>query len=185
MKKQFYFLGFLLALALVFTACEPDPVDPNPEELITTVTFTLTPDGGGSTITLTFKDLDGDGGDPAVITGGTLAANTTYTGALTLLNESESPAEDITEEIEEEDEEHQFFFTSTVAGLAIAYNDMDADNNPIGLSTIVTTGDAGAGDIIITLRHEPNKSASGVSDGDITNAGGETDVEVTFPVDVQ
>ncbi|HBK71516.1 MAG TPA: type 1 periplasmic binding fold superfamily protein, partial [Flavobacteriaceae bacterium] len=35
------------------------------------------------------------------------------------------------------------------------------------------------------LRHEPNKSASGVSDGDITNAGGETDIEVIFNITVQ
>ena len=33
----------------------------------------------------------------------------------------------------------------------------------------------------VILRHEPNKAGAGVSDGDITNAGGETDIEVTFP----
>ena len=33
----------------------------------------------------------------------------TYSGTMTLLNESETPAEDITIEIQEEDDEHQFF----------------------------------------------------------------------------
>jgi hypothetical protein len=37
----------------------------------------------------------------------------------------------------------------------------------------------------ITLRHEPNKKASGVVGGSITNAGGETDIEVSFDVEVK
>ena len=49
----------------------------------------------------------------------------------------------------------------------------------------LTTGDAASGNITIILRHEPVKDAEGVSDGDITNAGGETDISVTFPVVVQ
>jgi hypothetical protein len=39
--------------------------------------------------------------------------------------------------------------------------------------------------IRVTLIHEPMKSAAGVSSGDITNAGGETDIEVGLPVVVQ
>jgi hypothetical protein len=35
------------------------------------------------------------------------------------------------------------------------------------------------------LRHEPAKSAAGVADGDLTEAGGETDVEVVFEVIVE
>ena len=48
-----------------------------------------------------------------------------------------------------------------------------------------TTGDASSGDVTVILRHEPDKEADGVSDGDVTNAGGETDVEVTFDADVE
>ncbi len=62
---------------------------------------------------------------------------------------------------------------------------MDVNGNPIGISTIVTTNGASTGTITVTLRHEPNKDASGVSTGDITNAGGETDIEVIFNVEVQ
>ncbi|MGB1248628.1 MAG: hypothetical protein ACPG4Z_07060 [Chitinophagales bacterium] len=181
-------LLFILAFSFILTtiSCEKDdPEIPNEEELITTLTYTLTPSSGGDGVIMTFTDLDGDGGDAPVISGGTLAANTTYTGSLDLLNALETPAESITEEIEEEDEEHQFFFESTVADVNISYNDVDADGNPVGLSSTLTTGDAADGNITITLRHEPNKTATGVSTGDITNAGGETDIEVTFPVDVQ
>ena len=38
----------------------------------------------------------------------------------------------------------------------------------------------GHGQFTVTLRHEPDKSAQGVSAGDITNAGGETDIEVSL-----
>lgn len=180
-----YLLLTFLAGSLLITSCKDDPEPPNEEEIITTVMYTLTPDGGGTSVTMSFEDLDGDGGNAATIVGGTLAANTSYTASLDLLNEAESPAEVITEEIEEEDEDHQFFFASTIADISFAYGDMDADGNPVGLSSTLTTGAAGSGTLTVTLRHEPMKSATGVADGDITNAGGETDIEVVFPVDVQ
>jgi len=185
MIKYYLPLMLVLTVGLLFSACKKDPVIPPGEELITTLNYTLTPTDGGAAVTLSFKDVDGDGGDAPTITGGTLAANKTYTGALDLLNESESPAESITEEIQEEDEEHQFFFQSDISGLSISYGDQDANGNPLGLSSTLSTADAGSGSITIILRHEPDKSAAGVADGDITNAGGSTDIEVTFPVDVQ
>ncbi len=184
---KFFYIAFCLLGALTIYSCgNDDEMDPEPpEEVITTLNYTLTPDGGGTTVTLSFRDTDGDGGNAPVITGGTLAANSTYTGSMELLNESEDPAEDITEEIAEEDAEHQFFFSSSVSGLAVGYSDMDGDGNPIGLATTLTTDDAGSGTLTVVLRHEPNKGGSGVSGGDITNAGGETDIEVTFDVTVQ
>ncbi len=173
---------------MLTTSCkdEPDePVIPNEEEVITTLNFTLTPDGGGTAVVLTFLDLDGDGGNDPTITGGTLDTNTTYNGSLELFNELESPAVDITEEVEGEALDHQFFFQTSIGEINIAYDDMDANGNPIGLSTIITTNVASSGTITVILRHEPNKDASGASTGDITNAGGETDIEVTFNVDIQ
>lgn len=184
MQLKFRIIVFF-ALALVFTSCEKDPVIENEEEVITTLIYTLTPTAGGDATVLRFQDLDGDGGNAPTIEGGTLTANTTYTGVLELLNEQESPAEDITEEVAEEDEEHQFFFETTVPSLSISYDDEDADGNPIGLRSNLSTGDAGSGTITVILRHEPNKTASGVADGDSSNAGGETDIEVTFDIDVQ
>jgi len=186
MIKGTKYFAFLIIATLLFSACDKDdPEEVLEEELITTLNYTLTPSNGGTAITLSFEDLDGDGGNDPKITGGTLAANQSYVGTMELLNASESPAENVTLEIDEEDEEHQFFFQSNVANLSVAYNDKDANGNPVGLSSILTTGDAASGSITITLRHEPAKSASGVSNGDITNAGGETDIEVIFPINVQ
>ncbi|MEJ6795824.1 MAG: type 1 periplasmic binding fold superfamily protein [Flavobacteriales bacterium] len=193
MKK----INLLLALGvfsmLFITSCEKDepedPIIPNEEEVITTLNFTLTPDGGGTPVVLSFQDLDGDGGNAPTISEGILDNNTIYNGSLELLNELEDPAEDITLEVAEEELEHQFFyetlFPTELSDVNIAYNDLDEEGNPIGLSTVLTTGEMGSGTITVTLRHEPNKDAEGVSSGDIANAGGETDIEVTFNVEIQ
>ncbi len=175
----------LLALIAVFGfwSCsdDDDPAPIDEEETITTLTAVLA-ETGGSTVTLQSRDLDGDGPDAPVITvSGPLAANTSYAGAITLLNETESPAENITEEIEEEDDEHQFFFATTGNINSVTYADQDGDGNPVGLSFVLTTGDAGAATITITLRHEPKKP----NDGTLSDAGGETDIAQSFTLDIQ
>jgi hypothetical protein len=180
-------LAFCSLFFLFFaTSCEDEMPDVDgEEELITTLTYTLTSEDGSDTAVLTFKDLDGDGGNDPEITGDTLQSNTIYNGQITLLNESETPVESITEEIEEEDDEHQLFFSSTDDLVSVSYEDADDANNPIGLSTKLTTTVTGTTDLTITLRHLPMKDAENVAAGDITNAGGSTDIEVTFPVTVQ
>ena len=180
-----YIYAALFSLALIFCSCDKDdPIIPEEPELITTLIYTLD-QVDGVPVVFSFQDIDGDGGNDPIITGGSLTANQTYTGTLELLNESVTPTENITVEIEEEDEDHQFFFQSDIAGLEIAYGDVDSLGNPIGLETTLVTGAAGSGSITITLKHEPSKSATGVSEGDITNSGGETDIEVTFAIDVE
>lgn len=188
--KTFKKVSILFLSALIFTACSNDddnPLPVNEEEVITTLTATLTPVGGGPTVTLQTRDLDGDGPNPPVITvSGPLAVGTTYNGSLIILNETETPAEIINEEIEAEDDEHQFFFQATNGIATFNYVDFDGNGNPVGLSfTLTTSATAGSGSITITLRHEPNKDAAGVSEGDIANAGGETDIQAVFAVTVQ
>lgn len=186
MHRKSKYLGLLIGCFFFLTACEKDePAILNEEELITTVTYTLTPVSGGQSVVLSFKDLDGDGGVAPIITGGNLSANETYSGSLDLLNEAESPVVSITEEIQEEDEDHQFFYVSNIAGLSISYDDEDSNGAPVGLMSLLATGNAGSGTLSIILRHEPDKNASGVSDGDLQNAGGETDIEISFPINVE
>ena len=173
-----------LALTTIFTlnSCSNDDSPVVEEELITTLTATFV--GGGQTITLTSRDADGDGPNAPVITvSGNFAAETTYSGSVQFLNELVNPAENITEEIEEKDLEHQIFYQISNSLGNFTYSDFDTDGNPLGLEFTFTTGaNPGTGFITITLRHLPNKNASGVSEGNITNAGGSTDIEVTFPV---
>lgn len=181
-------LPFLAFGALIFTSCSNDDDNPDPvheEEVITTLTITLTPDGGGTEVTLQSRDLDGNGpNEPEITITGNIVSNTTYNGSIELLNETEDPAEDITEEVDEEDEEHQFFYALTGELGTITYTDTDDDGNPVGLLFTWETADAANGTLTATLRHEPNKDAEGVSDGEIANAGGETDITQTFTINV-
>lgn len=175
----------LLVIPVIFsTSCSNDDAPVNEEEVITTVTTTLV--GGGQTITLTSRDLDGDGPNAPVVTvSGNLVAGTTYTGSTTFLNELESPAEDITVEVEEEGADHQVFYQLPSSIGTVTYTDTDANGRPIGLNFTLVAGTSGStGTLTVTLRHLPNKTASGVSSGDITNAGGNTDAAVSFSVAV-
>ena len=175
----------LLVIPVIFsTSCSNDDAPVNEEEVITTVTTTLV--GGGQTITLTSRDLDGDGPNAPVVTvSGNLTAGTTYTGAAAFLNETVNPAEDITVEVEEEGADHQVFYQLPSSIGTVTYTDTDANGRPIGLNFTLVAGTSGStGTLTVTLRHLPNKTASGVSGGDITNAGGNTDAAVSFSVAV-
>lgn len=187
MNAKFLFAA-VLGTWLIFSGCKKkdDPVIPNEEELITTFTYTLIAQNTPDTVSLYFQDLDGDGGNAPIIIGGKLKANTVYSGNITLLNEQESPAEDLTVEINNEAEAHQFFFApSSGLDVSMAYADADMNGNPIGLATTLSAQTVSSGTLTVTLRHKPDKFAAGVSSGDPTNAGGETDIEVVFDLDVE
>ena len=187
--KNYFKLVSITLFTLLFVACSSDddaaPEPVNEEEVITTMIVTL--DGPDQVVTLEYRDLDGpDGPLSAEITGGELTAGATYTGSIRLLNETEYPAENITEEVEEEDDEHQFFYAaSSDLNVLVEYGNFDGNGNPLGTMFMLTTGTASSGALTFTLIHEPDKSGAGVSEGDITNAGGETDIEVSFEVEVQ
>lgn len=188
--KTFKFLSLSLVTTLFLASCSNDDSPApavNEEEVITTLTATLT--GGGQTIILKSQDLDGAEGPlaPVVTVSGNLAANTIYSGSLDLLNEAASSTESITEEILEEADDHQFFFNASNSLGAFAYlAPNDENGNPVGLKFTFTTGPtAGTGTLTVILRHQPNKSAEGVASGNIANAGGETDIQVSFPITVQ
>ncbi|MBW8241544.1 type 1 periplasmic binding fold superfamily protein [Muricauda oceani] len=183
--KTIKILSLLTVAATTFMACSSDDDAPEPvneEETITTMTVSLVAPGGGTTVTLQSRDLDGDGPNaPDVTVSGNLAANTTYTGSVVFLNETESPAEDITEEVEEEDEEHQVFYIPTGNITDITYDDEDGDGNPLGLAFTLETGDAGNATLAVTLIHEPKKP----NDGTLADAGGEPDFTETFQITIE
>ena len=180
MKSNFKFLLMGL-LSVVIISCSKDDDSPEPineEEVITTMTVVLNP----GNITLQSQDLDGDGPNPPSVTvSGNLSANTTYTGSVTFLNELESPAEDITEEVEEEDDEHQVIFVSSGVALSVSDLNKDGNGNDLGTQFSLSTAAAGSGTLRIVLRHEPTKP----NDGTLAGAGGETDIDVSFNVTVE
>ena len=178
------FLPMLLLLLVTAASCSKDddplPEAVNEEEVITTMEITLT--SGASVIILKTQDLDGDGPNAPVVTvSGNLAAGTTYDGVMKFLNELESPAENITLEVEEEDLDHQVFFT-VGSGLDVTteYSNNDSAGNPLGTQFKLTAGSASSGNLTFTLIHEPTKPNTGLA-----SAGGETDIDATFSITIE
>ena len=184
--KNLYFLATVL-FTLLLASCSKDNETPevvNEEELITTLTVTLVPDidPTGSIIVLTTRDLDGDGpNEPVVTVSSNLTAGVAYNGTIELLDETKSPADNITEEVEEEADEHQFFYTigSGLDVTATATN-LDSEGNLLGTEFELTANTASSGSLTFTLRHEPTKPNDGLS-----SAGGETDIAATFSITVE
>lgn len=191
--RVFLFLSLVcIAATLFLSGCDksdPEPVNEN--ELITTLTlrFKKVEEDGQSVskepVEFSWRDADGSGPGAPVVDDVILDAGATYELTLTLLDESKSPAVNITDEILEEDEEHQFFFSVTGIVATISYDDADGNGKPIGLDNLFKAGALGQGTLAIILRHEPEKNAAGVEQGNPANAGGETDLDVAFPITFQ
>ena len=195
MKKQMptptLLLAYVALAALTFTACKKETnngPNPNQEEVITTLRVALTDSATSAVTTFRFYDLDGDGGAQATVDTIRLRPNTRYFASLTLLDESTNPAGDVTEEIREEENDHQFFFTTTNPTFSVTYDTADYDSNnppkPVGLQTKWLSGNAQRTSVRIILKHQPAiKSTITNPLGDVTR--GDTDVDLTFPVVVE
>ena len=181
-------LSFIVMILFMSSCDTDDPVPANEEELITTVRLTFQkmasgqPSGGPQVFT--WKDDDGSGPTEPVITPITLDAHSTYNLSVTLLNESTTPVTDVTDEVENESDAHQFFVLSGGVEITAEYNDVDTNGKPLGISHTITTDHFGTGTFTVILIHEPDKSAAGVANGDPTNAGGETDVHAEFEINI-
>jgi hypothetical protein len=168
--------------AVLFVSCVNDSDPDIEEEVITTMTVTLVPDGDAAYVVLFFRDLDGFGPDaPDVDVSGSLVAGVTYNGSIELLNETEDPAEDITEEVEEKGLEHQVFYTvSSSLEVSTEYINFDSEGDPLGTKFTLTADAKSNGKLTFTLRHEPNKNP----ENDMDAAGGATDIDATFDIEV-
>lgn len=162
---------------------------PGEVELITTLKITLTPQGGGSPLTVQFQDLDGEGGNAPVVDKIVVDRGKVYDGEIQELNELESPPEDITEEVKEEAETHQLFF-DTLGGFSpatVAYADKESDyvtntgdDHPVGIRfTLTVPANAQNGQFRVSQSHYDAGPKDGVTPSD------ETDIEVTFEVEVR
>ena len=198
--KNIFKLNYLLYAFLtlfIFTACEEDeaaPEEENEVEVFTDVKLVFTPSGGGAAVEAAAQDPDGAGVQELQVLGTiNLAANTEYTLTMVIENCLESPCELMNEEIEEEDDEHQFFFAFTndvftspagngnidSASDPLNYNDADGNGNSLGLNTSWTTGSASNGTFTVQLQHQPDvkTATSGATDGD-------TDFALTFNLNI-
>lgn len=183
-KTNISILAFLFAFTLIFTGCKDDdvvtPPNPNEEELITTVELTFDNKNANADVRVfKFADPDGDGGNaPSTMDTIRLAANSEYTLSVKFLDESDaSDVEDITEEVQEEEDEHLVCY-AVQGGTIVTITDKDGNGLDLGLAADVMTSDAGDGHFTISLKHQP----------DVKNGScdvGETDVEVRFVLEVE
>ena len=160
---------------LFITSCKKDKETES--ELITKVVVRLT--GIASSFDQSFEavDADGDGVFNSIDTI-ELPVDGAYSCYLSVLDETKSPVEDITEEIKEENTAHLVVYKSSLNGLAISINDKDDNGAPLGLYSNWVVTEAGTSAVQISLHHEP-------TDKTATDPGGEIDFSVTFPLKVQ
>ncbi len=189
-----------MALTLLgsLTSCSDadEPAREDVPELITKATLTFTPVTGPA-VTVTATDPDGEGVQDLVVDGAiNLVSNIPYTLTIqlsnTLVNEND-PGYDISEEVAEEGDEHLFFFSwsndvfTSPSGNgnidsrsdAVNYGDSDENGLPIGLVTSWTGSGGKTGDFRVVLKHQP-----GVKSETSTPNDGETDLDLTFTVNV-
>ncbi len=174
-------LASIFAILFIIEGCDKDdPTPVNEEEVITTITVTLVPVGGGNTIELRYYDEDGDNGSasPEITVGGPVLTNTSYTAQIELLNETKSPAENVTQEIIDESNDHLFCF-ETSSNVSIAYLDEDENGLPLGVVSLLTATAPGQGTIGVILRHQP-----GTKTGECPGSG-ESDLDIEFNVSIQ
>lgn len=193
-------LTVLLMTFFTFSSCSKDddvPDEENDLEVITDVTlvFINTLDSS-DVVKVLAQDPDGIGVEELQIVDQiNLDADTTYTLTLEVMNNLEEPGESITEEIEEEGAEHQVFFSFSNNAFSdplgngnidnandpINYNDLDENENPIGISTNWSTASTTltGGTFTIRLQHQPDikTESTGANDGD-------TDFELEFVLNI-
>jgi hypothetical protein len=175
------------------------PEKENEVEVFTDVTliFTNTADIS-DVVRASAQDPDGTGiQELQILNAITLAADTEYTLTYEILNALDpADVENIGDEILEEDNEHQFFYSFTegaftnptgngnidTAADPINYNDQDENGNPVGLSSTWTTSSTASSGASFTVRlqHQPDvkTATSGSNDGD-------TDFALTFALTIQ
>lgn len=197
-------LAWMIALSSLLIGCKNDEIKKEDvPELITKATLTFTPVAGGNTIEVTATDPDGEGVQDIIVDGPiNLTIGVTYILKLSLINELADPADpeyNITDEVTEEGDEHMFFFswTNDVFSNPSGNGNIDNRNDPVnytggsdskdingrplGLTTTwITVASDASGSFRVLLKHQPDLK----SDTSDSNTG-ETDLDITFTINVQ
>ncbi|SHI69060.1 hypothetical protein SAMN04488096_103336 [Mesonia phycicola] len=186
--KHLKLLALFLAIVPFISSCSSDDDSPeiiNEEEVITDVTLTFTNSTEGSvTYTYTDPQYRDDSYVAPVIS---LTSGETYEVETNFYNNSDpEDPELITEEVEEESDDH--FLTYGFSDVDIEFtrtdgaNSTDSDGVQIGLSTEWVAGTTGTGSVLVSLVHQPTEKITDPEEGAVV--GGETDAAVTFDLEI-
>ena len=179
MKKSAFYLA-IICVGISLSSCKKDdPVEANEEELITTVLLQFN-SGANAPLLYEFSDPDGPGGNNPISDNIILEANTQYTLSIRLLDESKTPPVDISEEVEEEANDHRLYL---IPGgnqniNSIETTDSDSEGRPLGLKYTITTGSGSQGTLRLVLRHYGNGGKE--SSDPVDSPKSSTDVDVEF-----
>ncbi|MEN3026171.1 MAG: hypothetical protein ABDH31_00480 [Chlorobiota bacterium] len=188
MRYRMHLQGLAVTSAvLLLVGCEKDPAhlhEGHPQELITTVLVHVWNEPDSTHVhRFAFRDLDGPGGNPPrVDTIHFHGHDTLWRLRLDFLNEAVSPPDTITKEIRNEATTHQVFYDVQPQNLfTVERLDKDANGLPLGLEARVRLQHShreARGSLRIRLMHYHHEGEK------TTQPGGETDVDVTFPVHI-
>lgn len=177
----------LPALAVLALAACGDSTGPGSEqEIISRVSLTLTPVGGGTAQVIYIDDADGLGPNAPSAQVGTLQLRqgASYTGTVRFENRLVTPAENITTEVVEEAAEHMVIYTvGGGTGVTVTTTDTDGTGRQLGVNfTAAAAGGAtlGARTMRVVLCHydaTPKPTTA-------TACSGDTDIDVSFNLSV-
>jgi len=183
MKIKLKYISLLpLLLFLIGASCKKEKDQPklpppllNSPELITGMVINFVDSSNAmNKASAEFKDPDGPGGNPpSRFDTIRLESGKTYFATILVLDETKNPVDTVSKEIENEKDNHQFFFTHVGTNMSTVYLDLDSKGLPLGLSTKWRTTVAGNGTSKVVLKHQV-----GAKNG--SEATGETDIEVIF-----
>jgi len=196
MNNQFLLKRLPLVLLItistfVFIGCENPAADDDAgeQEFITSVRLTLVDRAAKDSLVIVWTDPDGDG--VGAFTGNTtLRSDRTYQGSIALRNDlaTSEKEKDITAEILEEADEHQFFYTFSPTlkpYTQVTITDKDKRGMPIGVKFTLQTFALPAGTTTLTgslnivLSHYTTIIKNG------SNPGNEEDVNITQNVELR
>ncbi len=177
------------ALLITFASCKKDDKTPAPveQELITTVKLkfrNLT--AQTAPVYYTYKVENGfNNATPGAVQIDTIRveAGSVYQVETELYNEKANPVDTVSKEVIQEADKHLFLYISVPESGdgSLSSNgggSGDINGSPFNQMIRLLAGQPGAGKLRVVLIHNPtNKTASTPN-----AAGGETDVDVTFPV---
>ncbi len=164
----------ITTLALVFGGCKKDKKTES--ENITKVVLHLSAPGFDQEFEA--KETNGDGVWDSIDAIILPALTGDITCQIYVLDETQNPVADLSEEIKAESAVHIFTFKVSGADLAVKPNDTDSNGKPFNLETLWDAGDVSTGSVQVKLHHEP-------TDKTATDPGGEIDFDLTFVVKIR